>query len=74
MRNIYAVLQQKEAEIESLRMELRALHVVASLLEEHISEERTPGVTLMVRPHESVPEDALVVSAANSKSIKWWQL
>jgi len=61
MKNIYAVLQQKKTELESLQMELRALHVVASLLEEDISEER-------------MPEAALVVSAANSKSIKWWQL
>ena len=71
MKNIYAVLQQKKTELESLQMELEALHVVALLLEEDTSEEK---LTLVVRPHEPEPEEALMVSAADSKSIKWWQL
>jgi len=70
MKNIYAVLQQKKTELESLQMELRALHIAASLLEEDTSEEEMP----LVRPHTSVPGDALVVSAVDSGSIKWWQL
>jgi hypothetical protein len=34
MKNIYEVLQQKEADIERLKGELRALNIVAPLLEE----------------------------------------
>jgi len=74
MKNIYAVLQQKKTELESLQMELRALHIAASLLEEDISEEPMPVATLVEAQRESVAEEALVVSGANSKSIKWWQL
>jgi predicted nucleic acid-binding Zn-ribbon protein len=38
-KNIYEVLQQKEADIERLKQELRALRVVAPLLEEELSPE-----------------------------------
>ena len=75
MKNIYAVLQQKQAELGSLQMELRALHIVAPLLEEdRTPEEQKPVATLAARPHESEPEMALAVSAASSESKKWWQL
>lgn len=75
MKNIYAVLQHKKTELESLQMELQALHIVASLLEEEGTlEEQIAVATLALRQHESEPEKALVVSAASSESKKWWQL
>jgi hypothetical protein len=70
MKNIYEVLRQKEADIERLKKELQALHIVAPLLEEDL----TPEVQVApepVRTYPTQPARSAVVSMGVDTKPVW---
>lgn len=66
MKNIYEVMRHKEAQIERLKIELQALHVVAPLLQEDLPEEEVQVAAPAVQPHRS-PQSAVVAATPDSK-------
>lgn len=72
MKNIYEVMRQKEQEIERVRKELQALHIVAPLLGEELTEGEAPVVAAAaVPPYLAMPQKSAPVAGAPDSRSLW---
>jgi hypothetical protein len=71
MRNIYEVMRQKEQEIERLRKEMQALHIVAPLLGEELTEGEAPVAAAAVPPYLAMPQKSAPVAGAHDSRSLW---
>ena len=71
MKNIYEVLRHKEEEIERLRKELQALHIVAPLLGEELTEEEAPVAAAAIPPYLAMPQRSVPVAGAPQSRAVW---
>jgi len=71
MKNIYEVLRHKEEEIERLRKELQALHIVAPLLGEELTEEEAPVAASAIPPYLAMPQRSVPVAGAPQSRAVW---
>jgi hypothetical protein len=71
MKNIYDVMRQKEQEIERLRKELQALHIVAPLLGEELTEGEAAVAVAAVPPYLAMPQKSAPVAGAPDSRSLW---
>jgi hypothetical protein len=77
MKNVYDVLEQKEADRTRLQTEIEALRLVIPLLDENANTSESDNITRPAPSHEAKPSNEAVASHSNDEKQStgsWWKL
>lgn len=75
MKNVYDVLQQKEADRTRLQAEIEALRLVIPLLDENADTSESENITRPASSPDTKPSNESVASSDEKQSTgSWWKL